>query len=212
MSFQCDRCGQCCRTHRVPLTVTDLRRLSQTIQGTRISDCVEWLDSESVDFDDEPESFLELREGRRVPFLRHVPADAQAQSTMGAPQSQCVFLGQYGCQVFSARPSACRSYPYDRLMVHQNQRRLTLAPAVQCPEATDVLVTLKSAPQLDPTAQRFAHDIAVRDAELSAHATWVARHNRLMRVLVRMGRPRLSATETVRRMLGPEPPAEHSTE
>jgi len=199
MPFQCDRCGQCCRTHRVPLTVTDLRRLAQSAHVTDPNDCVEWLDSESIDFDDEPESFLELREGRRVPFLRHIPANF---STPIAPPSQCIFLTEQGCQAFSARPSACRSYPYDRPVTGSGKLHLTLAPKVRCPSETDVFVTLHAEPHLDPTAEEYAHLVARRDEELNTHAAWVTRHNRLMQVLTRMGKPRLTGIETLERMLG----------
>ncbi len=204
MPFQCDRCGHCCRTHRVPLTVTDLRRLARNPHVADLDGCVEWLSSESIDFDDEPESFVELREGRAVPFLRHVPTDASGLSPTSAAPSQCVFLSAQGCQVFSERPSACRSYPYDRPRLDQDKVRLTLAPTVQCPSATDVFVTLRADPLLDPTAREYTQLITERDGELSGHATWVERHNRLMALLLRMSRTRLTGAQTLKRMLAHE--------
>ncbi len=105
-SFRCDRCGICCRTHRVPVTDADVTRLREALSPELPPDrFLEWLAPDEVDMDGEPETFVECREGRRLLVLRH---------RHEAEGSTCVFFDdRKGCTVHPHRPTSCRTYPYE---------------------------------------------------------------------------------------------------
>jgi Fe-S-cluster containining protein len=62
---------------------------------------VDWLAPEAVDMTGEPESFVELSEGRRLMVLRH-------------RDGACVQLGPDNrCRAYASRPRDCRAFPFD---------------------------------------------------------------------------------------------------
>ncbi len=98
-AFVCDRCPECCRTVRVPVTHHDLMRLHVLAQLPP-STLVEWLSPNDIDMSGEPESFVETRRGRRLLVLRH-------------EGGACALLDGNGrCSVHHARPAACVAYPF----------------------------------------------------------------------------------------------------
>lgn len=104
----------------------------------------------------EPESFVELREGRRLMVL------AQRDGA-------CALLGvDDGCTAYAARPRDCRAFPFDFEAVPGARRRLTLLPLESCEYAEDG--------QND--AAQLAHEDAERWRELREYQRWVAAWNR----------------------------------
>lgn len=102
LMFRCNGCGDCCRAVRVALTLHDLQRLTLGLARPAAS-FVEWLAPDDVDMTDEPGSFVELREGRRLMVL------AQREGA-------CHLLdASQRCSAYAHRPSDCRLYPFDVL-------------------------------------------------------------------------------------------------
>jgi Fe-S-cluster containining protein len=97
--LRCANCPACCRTVRVPLTHYDVSRLVAATSFD-VEQIVEWLKPDDIDMSGEPESFVELNDGRRLLVLRH---------NVGA----CLFLSPKGCCAFyNARPATCAAYPF----------------------------------------------------------------------------------------------------
>jgi Fe-S-cluster containining protein len=65
-----------------------------------VSLLIDWLAPHEVDMSGEPESFVELTEGRRIMMLRH-------------ENGACHLLDCSGrCSQYAARPAACAAYPF----------------------------------------------------------------------------------------------------
>lgn len=160
LSFRCTSCGACCRSLRVALTSFDLARL---VAATRQSpaELVAWLATDEVDMTGEPQSFVELREGRRLMVLAQ---------TDGA----CRLLqADNQCGAYAARPRDCRAFPFDIEDAETSGapvRRLRLLPLNGCDFARD-------GQQDAPTLQ--AEDEA-RWRELQQYQALLARWNRQM--------------------------------
>ncbi|HEY6560508.1 MAG TPA: YkgJ family cysteine cluster protein [Polyangiaceae bacterium] len=129
--FRCTECGDCCRRHRVPITASDMARLVRAT-GLPARALVDWLSPDDVDMSGEPESFVLLPAGRRLPVLAHVaPAGESREST-------CRFLDTNRCTVYAARPACCRSFPLELADdVESGKRRLIVLPDAQCPGSFD---------------------------------------------------------------------------
>jgi Fe-S-cluster containining protein len=129
LTFRCTACGNCCRNLRVAVTALDVARLVSAT-GSAPSALVAWLAPDAVDMTGEPESFVELAEGRRLLVL------AQHDGA-------CRLLGADNrCQAYAARPRDCRTFPFDfEVSVAEpsspDPRRLTLLPLRDCDYATD---------------------------------------------------------------------------
>lgn len=124
--------------------------------GQRASELVAWLAPEEVDMRGEPQSFVELREGRRLMVL------AQRGGA-------CVLLGpRERCQAYAARPRDCRAFPFDFEPLGNDRRRLTLLPLTGCDYAEDG----------HNDAAQLAREDSERWQELSAYQRWVATWNR----------------------------------
>ncbi len=169
--FLCDRCGRCCRVHRVPITHVDLRRLAGASTLTP-SMLVDFLPPEALDMSGEPETGVFLREGIRYLVLAHA-------------DEGCRFLTHEGCSIHAARPSACRSYPFDR--PDPGQLHLGVVPGAMCPSETGYSSTLQTRP-LTPVALDYSLTVSQRDSELSEYAKLVQAFNRRARVRLRLGR------------------------
>lgn len=160
LEFRCTGCGECCRRHRAAVTSFDVARLVAAT-GRTASELVDWLAPHEVDMTGEPESFVELDEGRRLLVL------AQASGA-------CRLLGTDNlCSVYSARPLDCRAFPFDFERVQRDGatvRRLQLLPLNEgCDYARDGQQNL---------AQLAAED-ASRWQELTRYQALVAHWNRL---------------------------------
>jgi Fe-S-cluster containining protein len=158
LTFRCTACGNCCRNLRVAVTGRDVARLVAAT-GTSPSALVSWLEPDAVDMSGEPESFVDLAEGRRLLVLaQHGGA--------------CQLLGPDNrCGAYAARPRDCRAFPFDFEPAESSGhdvRRLVLLPLKDC--------------EYDVDGQ---HDESVLDAEdrtrwaeLREYQALVARWNR----------------------------------
>lgn len=155
LEFRCTSCGNCCRSLRVAVTARDVARLARaTAQPLR--ELVEWLEPDEVDMRGEPESFVELREGRRLMVLAQ---QGGACAMLGADER---------CRAYAARPRDCRAFPFDFEPASDGRRRLTLLPLSGCDYAKDG--------QND--AAELAEEDAERWRELRDYQAWVAVWNR----------------------------------
>ena len=127
LAFRCTSCGNCCRDLRVAVTSLDVARLAAST-GSAPEALVDWLAPDAVDMTGEPESFVELSEGRRLMVLRHI-------------QGACACLGPDNrCRAYAARPRDCRAFPFDftdPAPANPSGRRLGLLPLDRCDYASD---------------------------------------------------------------------------
>ena len=153
LAFRCTSCGNCCRSLRVAITAEDLRRLVAA-SGLAASELVDWLAPDAVDMVGEPDSFVELREGRRLLVLRQ-------------RDGACRFLdANNSCGQYPARPRDCRAFPFD--FGPEPERRLNLLPLSGCEYAEDA----------DNDEAVLATEDAARWQELRRYQELVARWNR----------------------------------
>lgn len=121
---------------------------------------VEWLAPDAVDMSGEPESFVELAEGRRLMVL------AQRDGA-------CALLDRNdSCSAYAARPRDCQAYPFDFEPASRpasGKRHLALLPLDACEYAEDG----------DNDADLLATVDRVRFEELVRYQAHVARWNRL---------------------------------
>ena len=152
--FRCTGCGDCCRLHRVPLTASDLARL---VRATALPApaLVDWLAPEQVDMSGEPESFVLLPLGRRLPVLAHAAAVRETS------ESACRLLTANQCSVYAARPACCRTFPLELDdAVESGKRRLTVLPDARCPGSFDGLdVSNEALRRLDERSAELRHHI-----------------------------------------------------
>lgn len=172
--FRCTECGDCCRRHRVPLTVRDLARLGEAT-GAPLASLVDWLSPDDIDMTGEPESFVVLRDGRRLPVLAF-------------RGEACRFLDAANrCGVYGARPACCRTFPLELDVPEASDvpapteptKRLTVLQGAECPGEFDAA----------PDAARIEEALARRQEELEEHVALVAAWNRRQRRLGLAGRP-----------------------
>lgn len=166
LSFRCTGCGNCCKEPLLPLTDVDVRRISLST-GDPARDIVRWVDKAGIEMDDEPEAFVNLRQGKRVMVLAHSGGG-------------CRYLGDDDrCTIYAARPLGCRLYPFDPTFKKDGSlRRLTIVRATECPNESDGDTTV---------AQLRAMD----DAYQAAHAGWnekIAEWNRAQTAKKRAGK------------------------
>jgi Fe-S-cluster containining protein len=188
--FVCDRCSHCCRTHRVPVTGADLKRLTQSslLEKQPVEEWTEFMGPHQVDIENEPESLALLREGRALLVLRH-------------KKDACVFLDeQLGCTIHPIRPSACRVYPFDR--VEPNSKNvLGLHPEFLCPPAAQAELLIED-DENNPCVAQFLEDLQTRDSESSSFAIWLQSWNSEQRSRLRLRRLPLVGSELLRRLAG----------
>ncbi len=158
--FRCTTCGDCCRRHRVPVTGHDLVRL---VRETALpaATLVEWLAPHEVDMTGEPESFVTVPAGRRLPVLAF-------------RGEACRFLDPDDrCSVYAARPAACRTFPLEEETDENppGRRRLTLLEGAACEGVFDG----------PPDAEGARARLERRQRELEAHVGTVTEWNRRQR-------------------------------
>jgi Fe-S-cluster containining protein len=138
----------------VAVTALDVRRLISAT-GKAASELVAWLAPDLVDMTGEPQSFVELSEGRRLMVL------AQQNDA-------CLLLGPGDrCTAYAARPRDCRAFPFD-FEPSAGGRRLKLLPLIGCDHEQDGDNDLASLEAED----------AARWRELQVHQSIIARWNR----------------------------------
>jgi Fe-S-cluster containining protein len=145
------------------LTDGDVRRIARRT-GHSAVDIVRFVDRHGIDMDDEPESFVRVRQGRCVMVLRH-------------QRGGCRYLGEDGrCGIYGARPLGCRIFPFDPGFSRQGKlRRLHLIPATECRYELDG--------ENDLEALRTLHE-RYEAATVAYHAKvleWNARQKRRLR-------------------------------
>lgn len=164
LCFRCTGCGECCRKLRVAVTDSDLERLVRA-SGIQAADLVDWLEPGAVDMSGEPESFVELGQGRRLMVLAH-------------GSGGCRFLDANArCGVYEARPADCRLFPFD-VDAGRRPHRLELLPFTGCDYARDG----------HNDEQAIVLDDTARWRELSSYQARVASWNRGARHRRRLGK------------------------
>lgn len=124
LTFRCTACGNCCRNLRVAVTGFDVARLVRAT-GSAPDELVAWLAPDAVDMTGEPDSFVELDQGRRLMVLRQ-------------RDSACHLLGADDhCRAYAARPRDCVAFPFAFVPAPNNARRLTLLALDRCDYAID---------------------------------------------------------------------------
>ncbi len=106
-SFECTRCGACCRNDQILITVTnkDILRIAQTLMLTP-HETMRALD------------FYLLDEGKPIPAgLEIIPSiDTEKGPAYIAlkklENGDCIFLKDDECMIHLIRPIVCRSYPF----------------------------------------------------------------------------------------------------
>jgi Fe-S-cluster containining protein len=183
LDFRCTACGNCCRDLRVAVTIGDVARLAAAT-GSAPDALVAWLAPDAVDMTGEPESFVELSEGRRLMVL-------------GQRDGACQLLrADNRCGAYAARPRDCRAFPFDFDEPHRpGPRRLTLLPLDRCEYALDG--------QNDPTT--LDADDRARWSELRDYQSVVARWNRRARHRRRLHYPIGDASSFLSFALAPPP-------
>jgi Fe-S-cluster containining protein len=142
------------------VTGADVLRLTEAT-GEPETHFLEWLSPDEIDMTGEPESFVVVREGRRLPVLAH-------------RDGGCVFLadGRH-CTAYAARPLSCRTFPIelDDAEGHALPRRLTVLQDAACPGEFDAA----------PDVEGWTSRLEVRQRELEEHVHVVAQWNRRQR-------------------------------
>lgn len=140
------------------VTAVDVARLAAA-SALPASALVTWLAPDQVDMTGEPESFVELGEGRRLMVL------AQRDGA-------CQLLGSdQRCRAYDARPRDCRTFPFTFGAAEAGPpvpRRLTLLPLSDCEYESDG--------HNDPSA--LDAEDKTRWSELRDYQALVARWNR----------------------------------
>lgn len=188
LTFRCTACGNCCRALRVAVTAADVARLTAAT-GRAASDLVQWLSADEVDMTGEPQSFVELRVGRRLMVLAH------------AGQGCALLSAASLCSAYAARPLDCRAFPFDfsgavdaggarspALLPLVALRRRDSPRPLDCDYASDG--------QQD--ARELAEQDELRWRELSAFQSVVARWNRWAHHRRRLGYALGSSDEFLR--------------
>jgi Fe-S-cluster containining protein len=159
LAFRCTGCGACCKTLRVAVTHHDVLRL-RAATGTPATELVAWLTPDEVDMTGEPDTFVELRVGRRLMVL------AQRDGA-------CTLLGADNrCRVYASRPRDCELFPFaPELDGSAALARLELLPFPSCEAAWDG--------SNDTRELAAAH--ARRERELDEYRERVSAWNRLAR-------------------------------
>jgi Fe-S-cluster containining protein len=129
----------------LPLTASDVRRIVQRT-GDKPTEFIRWVDRHGIEMDDEPEGFVELRQGKRVMVLRH---------TRGG----CHYLGKDNrCTIYTSRPLGCRIFPFDPTFGKDGKlRHLKLIQAADCKYELDGKNDVREMRKLDGQVEE-AHD------------------------------------------------------
>lgn len=175
LRFRCTGCGNCCKDPLLPLTDGDIRRISE-FTGDEAEEFVRFVDRQGIDMDDEPEGFVMLRQGKRVPVLRHT-------------RGRCHYLGDDDrCTIYEGRPLGCRIFPFDPTFKKDGKlRHLKLIQATDCKYELD---GKNSVPEMYDLHQRY-------EAATHSYQERIAEWNREQKARKRKG----GAAQTARKFL-----------
>lgn len=157
------------------VTHLDVLRLVRAA-GRPARELIDWLPPSAVDMTDEPGTFFELPEGRRLMVLRQ-------------ERGACHLLdGEGRCSAYTARPLDCALFPFDLERDGRNTPvRLSLLRFEGCSDERGEAASLEEVAALD--AQRWQ--------ELAQFQAYAARWNRLVRHRRRFRRAAGSADELI---------------
>ena len=141
----------------MPLTDSDIKRITRHT-GEGAQELVRWVDRNGIDMDDEPEAFVNLRQGKRVLVLRHEGGG-------------CRYLGSDDrCTIYNHRPLGCRIFPFDPTFREDGKLlRLKLIPATDCKYELD------GDNDIDKVQTLHGKHIAATNAYQAKVASWNAR-------------------------------------
>ena len=107
---QCQRCGTCCSEPIVPVTDSDVRRISAYLKKP-VRKLVKFVSPAEISYDPDADLWIHFRYGKRAMTLRKV-------------QNRCRFLSDKGCAIYPARPLTCRTFPYDVVLQSPKSRNI----------------------------------------------------------------------------------------
>ncbi|MGH1435107.1 MAG: YkgJ family cysteine cluster protein [Lewinella sp.] len=111
--IDCLKCGNCCKVAKPVLSTTDISRIAK-----------------------------HLHEPPRIIKEKYLKQDEDGNWTINA--SPCPFLGEANeCQVYSARPSNCKGFPFTHKPGFTSRRYQHTSNTVVCPAAYYVVERMK---------------------------------------------------------------------
>lgn len=96
--FSCNQCGDCCKDMDVPLSHTDIKRLSQANTGYEYEMFITLHSSDKAN----PDSVLLYDEYQEL-YLTNKLSD-----------NSCLFLKNNTCSIYEFRPNSCRTWPFSK--------------------------------------------------------------------------------------------------
>jgi Fe-S-cluster containining protein len=98
-TVECSRCSLCCRESIVPVTDSDVKRISRAIKKPA-EQIVRFYSIDEMDYDPESGLWIRFTRGKRAMGLRK-------------RHSRCIFLdNKNNCSIYNHRPMTCRTFPY----------------------------------------------------------------------------------------------------
>lgn len=98
-TVECGRCGVCCTEPIVPVTDSDVLRLSLALKKPA-SQLVKFWSTKEMEYDPDADLWIKFPQGKRTMGLRK-------------KHSRCMFLTEDKCcSVYLHRPMTCRTFPY----------------------------------------------------------------------------------------------------
>lgn len=112
-NINCLDCGNCCHILQIPITDSDIKRISQT---------------DKISFDTYTEKFTEIDDEDGLRYMKKSP---------------CLYLDGNFCKIYSDRMLACRAFPYIDKPNFTNRTQMMFAMAEVCPIVFNLLEKLK---------------------------------------------------------------------
>lgn len=95
----CGRCTICCTEPIIPMNDIELKTIMKAT-GLPAKNIVAFYPFDLVDWPEDSEDWIELRQERRIMCLRRL-------------KGRCLFLRKRGCLIYKHRPRVCRLFPVD---------------------------------------------------------------------------------------------------
>jgi Fe-S-cluster containining protein len=97
--IRCGRCGTCCIEPVVPVTDSDVARISKEL-SVPPQKFIRFYTMDEMDFNEDSEFWVNFPEGKMAMGLKK-------------RNERCIFLSDtISCKVYEARPMTCRTFPY----------------------------------------------------------------------------------------------------
>jgi len=119
-TIECGRCATCCTEPIVPVTDSDVKRISTALQ-TSAEKLVRFYSPKEMEYDPQSDLWIKFPQGKRAMGLRK-------------KLSRCIFLtDQKSCSINLHRPMTCRTFPYVIDLDYQdNAQKVELNHIVSC--------------------------------------------------------------------------------